>query len=88
MNVDRKYLVVKKNDNECDKLKKWLEEAQLEFDEIDSETDTEFCRTYQISTVPSLVVIEDAKPGISTYDAYLVYIGYEDIIEAIEYWGF
>lgn len=88
MKVDRKYLVVKKNDDECNKLKKWLEEAQLKLDEIDVEIDSKFCRTYQISTVPSLVVIEDAKAGISTYDAYLVYTGYEDIIEAIEYWGF
>lgn len=88
MKPDRTYLVIKKNSTECDELKKWLNEARLEFDEIDAENDSEFCRKYQISTVPSLVLIEDAKPGISTYDAHLVYTGYEDIIEAIEEWGF
>ena len=81
---DKMILMCGKNCMPCRQLEAWLEENNLEIETIFGEDNLDLCRTYQVSRTPSLVLIESAKPEISTYDAYQVISGYEEIKEYLE----
>lgn len=84
MKPDRMILVCGKNCMPCRQLESWLNENNLEIDHIFGEDDLDFCRKYQLRQTPSLVLIEDPKEGISTYEAYQVISGYDAIKEYLE----
>lgn len=81
---DRSLLIYGKDCDESKKLKEWLKSVNLEFDSVYKEDDSKTCRFYQIEKTPTLLLIESAVPGISTYDAYLTYTGYDEIKEYLE----
>ena len=81
---NKSLLIYGKDCKESKRLEEWLKSINLEFDSIYKEDDSETCRFYQIENTPTLLLIESAVPGISTYDAYLTFTGYDEIKEYLE----